>query len=156
MFPHIVSFINQANMIHPFEQTLSKLAEFGLLTDSEEKQKDEFLLFIEQRIKPETDYIRFLMEFNRLTTKKYIGDITSRKLFYEHEAIYSQAEKIKALTNAMTDPWIKDNNGALTPVFILKPENLAKYISYTPPKGNTNGQPKTKVKDGDYDEVQNF
>jgi hypothetical protein len=143
-------------MIHQFEETLSKIAKFGLLTEFEEKQKDEFLLFVEQKIKPETDYIKFLMEFNRITSKKYIGDIESRNLFYEHEAIYSQTERIQALTNALTDPYIKDNIGILTPKYILRPDNLAKYISYTPPKTSNNGQPKTKIKNGDYTEVQDF
>lgn len=142
-------------MIHPFEQVLSKLEDFGLLTESEEIQKEEYLLYLEQRIKPETEYIKFLNEFNKITGKRYAGDIESRKLFYENEAIFSQEERIKAVTSALTDPYIKDNFGILTPKFILKADNLGKYISYSPPRGTKN-QPKSEISHDDYKQVQDF
>jgi hypothetical protein len=144
-------------MIHPFEQTLNKMAEFGLFNDFEERQKDEFLLDIERKIQPETDYFQFIKEFNRITGKKYFGDIESRKLFYKYESVYSSEERLMAVTNANKNPYSKQNSAWLTPAFILVPDNLGQYLNYNPP--GTNGQsnqPKTKVKDGDYSEVQDF
>lgn len=142
-------------MIHPFEQVLSKLEDFGLLTEAEEILKEEYLLYLEQRIKPETDYIKFLDEFNKITGKRYAGDTESRKLFYDNEAIFSQEERIKAVTSALTDPYIKDNFGILTPKFILKADNLGKYISYNPPR-NVKNQPKSEISHDDYKQVQDF
>lgn len=142
-------------MIHPFEQVLSKLEDFGLLTESEEIQKEEYLLYLEQHIKPETEYIKFLKEFNKITGKRYTGDTDSRKLFYDNEAIFSRGERVKAVTAALTDPYIKDNYGILTPKFILKTDNLGKYISYSPPR-NLSHQPKSEISDDDYKQVQDF
>jgi len=142
-------------MIHPFEQVLSKLEDFGLLTESEEILKEEYLLYLEQRINPETEYIKFLNEFNKITGKRYTGDIDSRKLFYYNEVIFSQGERVKAVTAALTDPYIKDNYGILTPKFILKTDNLGKYISYSPPRGSNN-QPKSEISNDDYKQVQDF
>jgi hypothetical protein len=142
-------------MIHPFEQVLSRLEDFGLLTESEEIQKEEYLLYIEQHIQPETEYIKFLGEFNKITKKRYTGDIDSRKLFYKNEAVFSQEERVKAVKAALTDPYIKDNYGILTPKFILKMDNLGKYISYSPPKKSMN-QPKSKMNGDDYQQVQDF
>jgi hypothetical protein len=142
-------------MIHPFEQVLSKLEDFGLLTDTEETQKEEYLLYVEQHIQPTTNYINFIKEFNKLTGKRYTGDKESRKLFYHNEAIFSQEERIKAVSNALTDPYIKENIGILTPRFILKPDNLGKYIAYKAPQ-KSNNQPKTNINENDYKQVQDF
>ena len=141
-------------MIHPFEQVLSKLEDFGLLTESEEIQKEEYLLYLEQHLQPKTEYIQFIEELNKITKKRYTGDIESRKLFYETESVFSQEERFKATINSLTDPYIRDNFGILTPKFILKPENLGKYISYMPPKSNV--QPKSKINEGDYKQIQDF
>lgn len=142
-------------MIHPFEQVLSKLEDFGLLTEAEEIQKEEYLLYLEQHIQPETEYIQFIKEFNKITGKRYTGDIESRKLFYMHEAVFSQEERIKAVASATTDPFIKDNFGILTPKYILKADNLGKYINYTPAQKSSK-QPKSTINEDDYKQVQDF
>ena len=141
-------------MLHPFEQVLSRLEDFGLLTESEEIQKEEYLLYLEQHIQPETQYIKFLKEFNQITGKRYNGDIDSRKLFYTNETVFSQEDMKKAVTAALTDPYIKENVGILTPKYILRSDNLGKYIAYTPPQNKN--QPKSKINNDDYQQVQDF
>jgi len=144
-------------MIHPFEQTLSKLVIFGVLSDDEERQKEDFLLFVEERMIPKSPYLQFLEEFNKITGKTYRkADIKSRKLFYEFDATYSMEERLRAIRNAMTDPYIKNENPTfLNPEMICKCEMLNKYISYTAPKP-VNNSTKKIVKDGDYETVQDF
>jgi hypothetical protein len=143
-------------MIHPFEQTLNKMVEFGLLNDFEESQKDEFLLEIERKIVPKTEYFKFLDEFNAITSKKDIGDTKSRKLFYKYQEFYSSDERIKAVTNANKNPYSNTNRNWLNPAFILHPDNFGQYLNYSPSPNNNGQQPKTKIKDGDYTEVQSF
>jgi hypothetical protein len=145
-------------MIHPFEQILKKLSDFGLLKDDEERQKDEFLLFVEERMIPKTSYMLFLDEFNKLTGKSHKKpDVKSRKLFYEFEGTFSFEERIQAIKNILLDPWVKEQSSTyINPEMMCKAETLNKYISYTPPKTSSNGQIKPKVKDGDFTEVQNF
>jgi hypothetical protein len=143
-------------MIHPFEQILHKLADFGLLNDFEEHQKDDFLLEIERRIMPETDYFQFLADFNKITGKRHYGDVASRKLFYKVQARFSSDEITRAVTNANKNPYSKTNTNWLTPIFILEPDNLGQYLNYTPPSNGQVNQPKTKVKDGDFTKVQDF
>jgi len=144
-------------MIHPFEQTLAKLETFGVMSEEEEMQKDIFLLFVEERMTPKSTYLQFLDHFNEITGKTYRkADVKSRKLFYEFEAIYSMDERLRAIKNAMTDPYIKNENPTyLNPEMICKSEMLNKYISYTAPKP-VNNSTKKIVKDGDYETVQDF
>jgi len=118
-------------MIHNFENTLKRLIEFGLLTDDEENECKEFLLFVEKSITPRTDYMRFIHEFNQITGKKYNGDTESRELFYKAIINNSLDDLIKALQNSLLDKWILENITILTPKYILKDENTGKYINYT-------------------------
>ncbi len=121
-------------MLQIFEQTYNKLKTFGLLTDQEQKQAADFFLWAEQNLKQPSDYMLFLQSFNKITGKKYTGDHKSRELFYEKAAVYSVEERIQAVKNAITDPWLIENSTALTPEYILRPTMTAKYISYNSPK----------------------
>jgi hypothetical protein len=122
--------------MNKLEPLLKRLIEFGLLTDEEEKQVHESLLRIECHWSPKTKYIEFIDEFNKITGKKYRPDEDSRGLYYENDALFSFNDRITALKNALTDPWIMERLTIVTPKWILTPENLSKYINYAAPKTN--------------------
>lgn len=138
--------------MHELEQLLNRLIEFGLLTNEEEETVKRSLLDIEMRIAPKTPYIQFIEEFNSITKKKYKPDIDSRKLFYDNMIVHSLSDRIDALRNALTDPWVQESNTILSPKWILKPENVAKYLNYTPPKKETDKSNKD-LSDTDYGKV---
>lgn len=52
--------------------------------------------------------------------------------------MYGVFGRITALKNAITDPWIQGNFTVLNPKWILKPDNISKYLNYTAPKNETN------------------
>jgi hypothetical protein len=120
------------------EPLLTRLIEFGLLTEEEEKTVYNSLLNIEKSLNPKTQYIEFIDEFNKITGKKYKPDIESRTIFYENEGIYSLNDRLNALKNALVHPWIIDNITIVTPAYILKPENTSKYMNYVPAKNKSN------------------
>jgi hypothetical protein len=120
------------------EPLLTRLIEFGLLTEEEEKTVYNSLLNIEKSLTPKTQYIEFIDEFNKITGKKYKPDIESRTIFYENEGIYSLNDRLNALKNALIHPWIIDNITIVTPAYILKPENTSKYMNYVPTKNKSN------------------
>lgn len=122
--------------MNELEQLLKRLIEFGLFTDEEEKLVHKSLLIIETHWSPKTKYIEFIDEFNKITGKKYKPDEESRQLFYENEAIHSFSDRITALKNCLTNPWIMERLTIITPKWILIPENLSKYIDYAAPKTN--------------------
>ena len=122
------------------EQVLNRLIEFGLMTSEEEKIVKEELLHIEIQLTPKTQYIEFIEGFNKITGKKFKPDTISRELFYEHNMDYSLADRMAAVKNSMTDPFIKESPGLLQPKWISKPENIAKYINYKAPKVNKDGK----------------
>jgi hypothetical protein len=122
------------------EQLLKRLHSFGLLTHDEEVLYPEALLNIETQLSVKTDYIKFIEEFNKITGKKYKPDVESRGLFYENEAIYSLGERCNAVKNSLTDPWVNDNLGIVTPKWILNAEKTAKYINYVAPSATTNNK----------------
>jgi hypothetical protein len=123
--------------MNELEQLLKRLIEFGLLTDSEEKTVHKSLLTIEIQLTPKTRYIEFIEEFNLITGKKYKPEIESREMFYENDSLYSNSDRLTALKNAITDPWIKENSTVLTPKWALKSETIGKYINYAAPKPTT-------------------
>lgn len=139
-------------MIHQFEQTIRKLSDFGLLTSFEEKQAEEFFLHVEKTTSPQTDYIRFLSEFNRITGKRYQGDVQSRKLYYKESVNYTLKELIQCVENAIKNPYFtKERPDIIKPEWILKKENLAEYFNYSAPKTQKN---KLNGKDRSYTEIE--
>lgn len=120
--------------MNELEQLLKRLIEFGLLTDQEEATVKRSLLNIEMQLMPKTRYLEFMDEFNAISGKKYRPDSESREMYYENDSIYSNSDRITALKNAMTDPWIKDNSHYVTPKWALKSETIGKYINYEAPK----------------------
>jgi hypothetical protein len=73
----------------------------------------------------------FIKEFNMKlgTSYRLTQDLKTRfdKLFLE----YNYKDVLKALDNAMSDPFHKENNfNNLTPEFITRPEKLERYINY--------------------------
>lgn len=122
-------------MIQPFEYTVNKLKEFGLLTSSEEKEADDFFLYVEKNTKPKTNYILFLEEFNKITKKRYTGDVISRRLFYKQSVNFSFDELVRCVNNAMKNPYYTNTNTKIvTPSWILQKENLNTYLNYITPK----------------------
>jgi len=111
------------------ERLLNKLKDFGLLTNREEAEIDTYILILEQNLREKTDYIKFLDAFNNITGKKYSGDLESRKLFYEKESFFSLEERIKSVENIITDKFL-DGNVTMSPKFVLRPENTAKYLNF--------------------------
>ncbi|MBN2662547.1 MAG: hypothetical protein JXR68_02755, partial [Bacteroidales bacterium] len=111
-------------MIHQFERTINKLIEFGLFTDKEIIESQEFFLLIEKQDN-ESDYNKFIAEFNRITKKRYSGDIKSRELFYKALVNYSLEELIQCTEDAMKNPYfLNDRPDIVKPDWILKKENL--------------------------------
>jgi hypothetical protein len=132
--------------MHEIEQLLKRLHSFGLLTQDEEDMYPEALLNIERQLLLKTDYLKFIEEFNKITGKKYKPDVDSRALFYENEAIYSFTDRVNAVKKALTDPWIKENMGIVTPKWALKPDNTSKYMNYVAPSNNkTSGTKSTET-----------
>jgi hypothetical protein len=140
-------------MMNELESVLKRLIEFHLLTHQEEEIIHRSLLTIEIQIMPKTRYIEFIEEFNTITKKKYKPDIESRELFYENDSLYSNADRLKALRNAMSDPYIKERSTILTPVWLLKPETIGKYITYAAPKSNSKSNKDDKETKPDYSKV---
>lgn len=124
-------------MIAQFEQMMQRLIEFNLLTDDEEERYSDFMLYIEQNLRWDTEYIKFIKLFNVITGKKYKPDNQSRALYYEHAPFYTLNDRKLAITNALKDPYLQQKDGVLNPKFICKAENIAKYIKYSPPITNT-------------------
>lgn len=122
--------------MNELEQLLKRLIEFGLLTEAEEQTVRRSLLIIELQITPKTRYVEFMDEFNIITGKKYKPDIETRELYYENDALYSNTDRLTAIKNAVTDPWIKENSTVLTPKWALKPDTIGKYINYAAPKSS--------------------
>jgi hypothetical protein len=116
------------------EQVLNRLIEFGLLTNEEEKIVKESFLSIESRLSPKTQYIEFIEGFNKITGKKYKPDTDSRELFYKYVYDYSLTERLNAVRNALTDPYVIESSGILSPKWILKAEMVSKYMNYVAPK----------------------
>lgn len=119
--------------MHELEQLLKRLMEFGLLTNEEEQLVKKSMLAIEIQIYPKTNYIEFIDQFNLITKKKYKPDTDSREIFYENIHVHSLSDRISALKNAVTDPWVKESNSVLSPKWILKPDIVAKYLNYVAP-----------------------
>lgn len=116
------------------ERVLNKLIEFGLLETEEEEIVRRELLEIEIHLSPKSNYILYIEKFNEITKKKYKPDLESRKLFYENEFLYSLTDRLQAVKNATTDPWVQESNTILSPKWILKPDNTAKYMNYRAPE----------------------
>ena len=119
--------------MHKLEQLLRKSIEFGFWLPDEEKLIDDELLHIETVIQPKTQYIEFIEEFNKFRKTKYKPTVESRRLFYENVAMYSNSDRLTALKNAFTNPWIVDHSGVVTPEWILKSENINQYLNYVAP-----------------------
>jgi|WetSurMetagenome_2_1015567.scaffolds.fasta_scaffold297907_3 hypothetical protein len=120
------------------ESLINRQIDFGLLTEEEEQLAKNSFLKIESQITPPTQYMEFIQEFNKVRKTTYKPDIESRKLFYDNITIYSISDLIKALKNALTNPYFKEHAFPITPEWILK--NTATYLNYEPPKsskGNT-------------------
>lgn len=141
-------------MLDKLETIFERLVSFSSLTDSEEKDIKECILWIEENLKIKSEYILYLESFNKITGKKYPSDPDSRKAYYEKVGFYSLEDRIKVIKNIITDPWFKNNSTILTPAYILQDKITAKYISYTPPTETIILKPKTN--EGSYSEVQNF
>ncbi len=118
-------------MIREYNEVVAKIIAFGILEDEEEEFiSKKFAVYVEQSHTPRTDYMKFIDEFNKQTGKQYPADAESRALFYENEAMQSLDKRIRALRNAITNPWFHGKGQyQLTPQFIL--EKYAEYINYT-------------------------
>jgi len=138
--------------MHKLEQLLNRTIEFGLFTHEEEEIIKQELLHIETRLTPKTAYIQFIEQFNTITKKKYKPDIESRRLFYDNAMIHSLSDRIEALKNAVSDPWVQESNTILSPKWILKPDNVAKYLNYTPAKKDTE-KSNQDLSDTDYGKI---
>ncbi len=137
-------------MIQQFEQTINRVIEFALLTEEEENTVKKFLLWVEENLNKKTEYMLFIEEFNKITKKKYKAESESRELFYKGIAIHSLSDRIAAIKNALTDPWIAERTTILTPTWILKTDNTAKYMNYKPAKKTQDGS-NNSTKDTEYD-----
>lgn len=133
------------------ERIFKRLIEFSLLIDDEEQRLAMDFLYREIHEHPKTMYIEYMDEFNKITGKKYKPDIESREIYYENETLYSNLERLQALKNCLTDPWIKTNMTILTPKYALKSENIGKYINYEAPKPDS--KPNTDISNTDYERV---
>jgi hypothetical protein len=139
--------------MNELESILKRGIEFSLFTDQEQEIIHRSLLSIEMRLTPKTRYIEFIEEFNAITKKKYKPEIESRELFYENDSLYSNADRLKALRNAMSDPYIKERSTILTPVWLLKPETIGKYITYAAPKQDSKSSKGNAETKPDYTKV---
>lgn len=124
--------------MRPLEEFLRRIIEFGLVMDDEEKMIEKELLNIELHWQPKTLFLEFFEQYNKVRNTRYNPDIESRKLYYETETIYTNEERIKALRNAMTDPYWVERSFDFPPKWILKSENLQKYLTYAAPNSRTN------------------
>jgi len=126
-------------MIREYNEVVAKIIAFGILEDEEEEFiSKKFAVYVEQSHTPRTDYMKFIDEFNKQTGKQYPADAESRALFYENEAMQPLEKRIRALRNALTNPWFQKNMYKLTPTFIL--ENYGEYINYTAPIAEGNSE----------------
>ncbi len=139
---------SQVTAFNGIENLINKLISYGLLTEQEEQSTKAQLTELETAFN--TEYMQFLKAFNEVTGKKYGADTETRTLFYSNH-IHTLEQKLKALRNAAASSWIKANEHVLTPKFILKKENIAKYMNFKETQNNTqNGNNNT------YAEVQNI
>jgi hypothetical protein len=142
---------SQTNAFYGIENLINKLISYGLLTTQEEQQAKQHITLLETAF--DTEYMQFLNVFNEITGKKYAPDQHSRELFYGNH-IHTLDQKITALRNAAASSWIQDNTHVLTPKFILKKENIAKYMNYSE---NLNTQENgTNNNSNEYAEAQNL
>jgi hypothetical protein len=120
--------------MNELEQLLKRLIEFGLLTEQEEGIVKRSMLQIELQLTPKTRYVEYMEQFNIISGKKFRPDTESRDIYYENDSIYSNSDRLTALKNAMSDPWIKENSTVVIPKWALKSETIGKYINYEAPK----------------------
>jgi len=116
------------NAFENLSDLLSKIIPHGVFTDAEERLIKKQLSNIETAF--DTDYIRYLKAFEEITGKKYHSEPESRELFYTNQ-VHSLEQKIKALRNAVKSRWLQENNHMLNPKFMLKKDNIAKYMNYS-------------------------
>lgn len=76
-------------------------------------------------------YEDFISDFNELTKRKYVGDVTSRGHFNARlKEGFGREDFKKAIKNCMTDRFhIESKLKHLTPEFILRPDKLQKFLN---------------------------
>jgi len=117
-----------------FESLIKRLREFGMFTENEEKQIEDFFLDCDKDFE-NSAYIQYLKTFNTMTNKKFQPKVETRYLFYETSYSYSMDDKLEAVKRALTDPYLLETRtDQINPKFLLTPENIDKYRNFTPPK----------------------
>jgi len=119
---------NIINAYQWLDALVSKLGSYGLLTIEEEQQADEYLIILESSL--DTPYMQYIKEFNRISGKKFLPEKESRRLFYSNPA-NSLHEKIVAVKKATASAWMQENMHLLSPKYMLKKENVIKFLNYS-------------------------
>ena len=122
-------------MLRKIESEIKKYKEFNLLQDSEIEFWENILIELEEKLK-ESDYFKFMEEFQKIFKKTVKLSSKTRTAFYENSFKFSLETRINALKNAISNPYFSsDKIGIIqNPMWIMNADNISTYMNYTAPK----------------------